>query len=352
MNRSKTIVFAILMIECGFLFNSLAGIEPSFYLENLALQAPDIVVVTQSEKLDGRFMVIEVWKGDLKSGDWVIVPELTVFASDESRVIHRWPRDAGTNLTTHVSGLRMSLFLRKTASGSWESTDKFGGIKTSVAWIEQSQTYAFVQEMNPGPSLLVPLRLSESGMKAQVLDVIQTQDAIAKIVAITNLSQRADALKPFISSKHWFARKSAFAELGKCGDSALPVLRGMLNNESLLAQHGDVIGALGQAGGNSVAAELTTLVETETKFWKQTAPGLKQGWWNGTGIQWSEVELLRNHYTRVLEAIRVLKGLKYGDSKTAIIQLRDFWRSLPQLEDKSGLNQMSEECDGLLKAIQ
>src|ERR1017187_372600 len=118
MNRSKTIVFAILMIECGFLFNSLAGIEPSFYLENLALQAPDIVVVTQSEKLDGRFMVIEVWKGDLKSGDWVIVPELTVFASDESRVIHRWPRDAGTNLTTHVSGLRMSLFLRKTASGS------------------------------------------------------------------------------------------------------------------------------------------------------------------------------------------------------------------------------------------
>jgi hypothetical protein len=59
-----------------------------------------------------------------------------------------------------------------------------------------------------------------------------------------------------------------------------------------------------------------------------------------------------NHYTRVLAAIRVLNGLKYGDSKTAIIQLRDFWRSLPQLEDKSGLNQMSEECDGLLKAIQ
>jgi hypothetical protein len=36
------------------------------------------------------------------------------------------------------------------------------------------------------------------------------------------------------------------------------------------------IGAAGQAGGNSVAAELTTLVETETQFWKQTAPSLKQ----------------------------------------------------------------------------
>jgi hypothetical protein len=99
MNRFKIIVFAILMIEYGFLLNSLAGIAPSFYLEDLAWQAPDIVVVTQSEKLDGRFMVIETWKGDLKSSDTVIVPELAVFASDESRVIHRWPRDAGTNLT-------------------------------------------------------------------------------------------------------------------------------------------------------------------------------------------------------------------------------------------------------------
>ncbi len=351
MSRFNIIVFAVLMIECGFPLNSLAGFAPSFYLEDLAWQASDIVVVSQSEKLDGRFMVIDTWKGDLKSGNTVIVPELTAFASDESRLMHRWPRDAGTNLNTHVSGSRMSLFLKKATSGSWESTDKFGGMKTSVAWIEQSQAYAFVQEKNPGPSLLVPLHLSESEMKAQALDVVQTQDAIAKTIAITKPSHRADALKPFISSKHLFARKSAFAELGKCGDAALPVLRGMLNEESLLAQHGDVIGALGQAGGNSVAVELTTLVETETQFWNQTAPGLKQGWWNGAGIQWSEVELLRNHYVKLGAAIGVLGGLKYNGCKTAVIQLRDVWRSYPQLEEV-GLGQMSQGCDGLLKTLQ
>ena len=354
-NRFKKLATVFCALQGALVFPALAGYQPSFHLETVAWRAGDIVLVSGDAGRAGRCLVIEAWKGELKAGDTVTIPELAAFATDDSRAIHRWPREAATNLPTHVSSSRMCLFLRKTASGSWEAADKTGGMKTSVAWIEESQAYAFVQRMNPGPSLLVPLHFSEGDLKAQVSDVVQTQEALANTVATTNLSQRAEALKPFISSKHWFAQKEGFAELGKCGGAALPVLRGLLSDESLLAQHGEVIGALGQAGGTNVAAELTTLVEAETRFWKQTAPELKQGWWNGAGFQgaaeWSRVEFLRNRYVRLGAAIGVLGGLKYSGCKTAVAQLRDVWRSCPQLKEV-GLGQMSQGCDRLLKTLQ
>lgn len=51
-----------------------------------------------------------------------------------------------------------------------------------------------------------------------------------------------------------------------------------------------------------------------------------------------------------LPAVR-LKKLKAVSCKALVIELRDFWRSLPQLEDKSGLDQMSKECDSILQVL-
>ena len=282
-----------------------------------------------------------------------MIPDLTNFLSEESRTVSYWPSEVHSNSPTHVTGSRISLFLKKSASDStnWETASDFGGMQVSMAWIEDGQAYAFVQRMNPGPSLLFPLHLSESEMKSQVADVVQTQTAFGNTIAISNLEQRANALKLFVSSKHWFARKAAFTELGNCGEAALPILRRMLNDESMLPQHGDVIGAMGHAGGISVAPELTKLVETETQFWKQTAPNLKSGWWNGTGIDWSEVETLRNRYVKLGAAIGVLGQLKYANCKNAVTECRDVWRSFPQLEE-IGLGQMSRGCDNLLKSLQ
>ena len=46
-----------------------------------------------------------------------------------------------------------------------------------------------------------------------------------------------------------------------------------------------------------------------------------------------------------------MKEIRYHDAESIVAELRDFWRSLPQLED-SGLDQMSKECDSLLDALQ
>jgi hypothetical protein len=46
-----------------------------------------------------------------------------------------------------------------------------------------------------------------------------------------------------------------------------------------------------------------------------------------------------------------LRHARFADGKATVTAFRDYWRSLPQLEDRSGLNQMSEECDQLLAEL-
>lgn len=135
----------------------------------------------------------------------------------------------------------------------------------------------------------------------------------------------------------------------ECGESALPVLRRMLSDPSLLKLHDDVITSLTVAGGMKVADELTQLVSYELDFWKVTAPKLKEGWWNQ--INEPETESLRDRYMKVYRALNSLKKLRFTGCRDIVIEFRDFWRSLPQLEDKSGLDQMTEECDKILEGL-
>jgi hypothetical protein len=63
------------------------------------------------------------------------------------------------------------------------------------------------------------------------------------------------------------------------------------------------------------------------------------------------VDRLRDRYGLVLWALRGLAEVRCAESKKVVTEFRDFWRSLPQLEDKSGLNEMSQECDRVLAGL-
>jgi hypothetical protein len=52
-----------------------AAIRPSFTLEYSSWHSTDVVVVTATAR-SGEFEVIESWKGDLRYGDHVVIPEL------------------------------------------------------------------------------------------------------------------------------------------------------------------------------------------------------------------------------------------------------------------------------------
>src|SRR4030095_15910812 len=129
----------------------------------------------------------------------------------------------------------------------------------------------------------------------------------------------------------------------------LPVLRRMLGDQTFLNVHSEVIKSLAAAGGNEVADELIAIVTEELGFWRETGPRLRQG--GGNNINKPETEVLRNRYSKVLEALYSLRKLKVASCKEVVTEFRDFWRSLPQLDDKSGLDQMSEECDEILRAL-
>lgn len=353
MNIKSAVALVVVGILCCCACNTHAGIRPSFFVDESAWQATHIVVVSEGVKLDGKCVVLESWKGDLETNSTVFIPELATFESQEAREIKRWPNEPEV-FPSHVTCSRIVLFLKRSASdgSKWEPTGFAKAMNVSMAWVEQGKMFAIVQRMNPGPSELVPLVQTEAAFKTRVLESVQTQDSLAKTEAIHDLNQRAESLRPFVTNKLWYARGDAFARLGKCGEPALPVLRSMLGDTNLSAQHDAVISTLGHAGGRKVGAEILNVLEVEIQFWKQRAPKLETGWWGGAGLSGAEAAALRNHYTKVGAALAVLRELKYRECKTAVTELRDFWRSLPQLEDRSGINRMSEGCDEILKELQ
>jgi hypothetical protein len=359
---------AFLILTCvGFAPEVRAGIRPSFLLVDCSWSATHVVVVSQGEKLDGNFQVVESWKGDLKKGSRLKIKELAAFAPKATRAIEARDKKRNPPPPTHVSGSRMILFLKKNvapakaregekAAGkegeiSWAPAGFFKDVRVSVAWVEHGETYGFVQIMNPGPSALISLESTEKQMRGHVLEICKTQEALGKASALPDPTRRAEALVPFVHSERFQVRHEAFNALGGCGEAALPSLRKMLQDPSLAGKHGAVVKALAQAGGERVGPELTKLVEVELAFWKKTAPGLQVGWWGGNNLTEAEQQHLQNRYGKVLEAIYALEKIRFSGCRNAVTAFRDYWRSLPQLEDRSGLNQMSEACDSLLHAL-
>jgi hypothetical protein len=330
--------------------NVLAGIRPSFSLDACSWNATHIVIASEGEEIDGNLTVLESLKGDLGYGEIISIPAFAAFKEDSLRQVKEW--GSGTPLPSkYVSGARMILFLKKNpaAKAIWEAGDPFKDFNVSVVWVEGMDTFAFIQTVNPGSSILVDYGQTEAKIKTRVSELTELKKALDDVLSIEDTAERAAQLKKFASNDFYPAREKAFEEFEKCGENALPVLREMLDDKSLLKLHSEVIKSLAATGGKKVGSELTEIVGQELKFWRETAPKLKIGWWNK--MDDPQVDALRNRYSKVLEAIRQLGSLKFGGSRKVVTQFRDYWRSLPQLEDQSGLDQMSEECDDLLRQL-
>lgn len=340
-----------------------AGIRPSFMLDHSAWHATDIVVAAEGEKIDGKLSVIEVWKGRLSQGDVLAVTGLQMFANEASRTVKQFggaKREKKPPVV--VSGERMILFLRRgsprtgkeeppSGPAIWQPASLFGGMKVSVVWIEGETTYAFTQVMNPGPSILTRQRYSEKEMKKRMREIADIQNSLAKVAEVSAPADRVEKAAPYVTSNVYYARREAFRILAACKTPAVPLLRKMLADESKASQYGAIVDAMADAGGSELGQEFTQIVEEELKFWKAEAPSLQKGWWNGKGLDWAKIRKLRDRYSKILHVFYGLRKMKFEGSRNAVQTFRDYWRSLPQLEDKSGLDQMSQACDTVLRAL-
>jgi hypothetical protein len=123
----------------------------------------------------------------------------------------------------------------------------------------------------------------------------------------------------------------------------------MLDDPEYAKVRAAVTHAYVQAGGAGLAEELSARLKTKLAFWKAIGPTLAQGWWNQDA---SPDAPLRERYSETLEVLRGLQTSRPVSALNAAIEFRDFWRSLPQLNDPNGLHQMADECDKLVEQIQ
>jgi len=147
-----------------------AGIRPSFSLDRCSWNATHIVLVQTTPK-DGVFSVVESWKGDLKPGDSLEVPELKPNKEAVPMSSDRKPQGFGSQDTQGISeqiprqpvGSRVILFLKKKEEGGvgspsagnttgtqWEPASGWGGMKVSVLWIDGEKSYCFRPVDEPG----------------------------------------------------------------------------------------------------------------------------------------------------------------------------------------------------------
>lgn len=345
-----------------------AGIRPSFALDYCAWHATDVVLVEVTPK-DGVFLVVESWTGELQPGDRVIVPELKPalgampislnpkrtdsFAPDESGISEQIPRQhLGSRMVLFLKrekGLEASLTPSNTESGEkWQPADFSNEIKTSVVWIDSGYLYGFQQAVNPGPSVLTRLDTSLQKMKDRVTEINRIHQELVKVVSIGNSGARAQGLKPYVRSEVYEAQRLALSELGKCGPAAVETIGGMLNDPAFGDEAGELVKALVEAGGEAVGVELTSRLQQELAFWQATGPSLSQGWWNQDPTPHAP---LRERYSQTFQLILGLERTHYTPALITATNLGNLWRSLPQLNDPSGLNQMAEECDKLVEHL-
>jgi hypothetical protein len=345
----------ILLFLVAFLTHAAtAAFRPSFSLDYSAWHATHIVLVAITSN-DGTFQVVESWKGDLLVGEQVVITELrpSRAAIPISKYPEPWPVGLPDGVSEQIPrepiGSRMVLFLTRTGEQRiWKPSDLMDSMKASVLWIYGSDLYCFNQPVNPGPSILSLSHYSDPEVRSRVTHINRVQQEIKTALTVKDPTERVEHLKIFVHSDIPPARTFALEQLGKSGTSAVRSISGMLDDPAFANEAPELVEALVEAGGDAVAEELNTRLQRDLAFWRSTAPSLSVGWWNeDTSLD----APLRERYSQTYQLVLGLEATHYSPAISTAVELRDYWRSLPQLNDPSGLNQIAEECDNLIRKL-
>lgn len=300
-----------------------AEILPSFEITTASWKATQIVV---AQRTGTSYRVVENWQGSLAIGSSLELPQLPI------------PPKIATS--------RVVLFVREADSRSWRSASDFGDLAESVVWLDGAKAFAKRQLSNPGPSEIEPYPLDEPKLRAKVAEIVGIKRKLETARGLADIDKRVAALVPLARMQMAFVRDEALTALGDAGPKALPALRAYLATETLYPAVG--VKALARAAGKDAATELIAIVRDELGFWKTVTPTLDVGWWNGDR---PDLERLRNRYSKLVGALWELRPLKATSARAPVTALRDYWRAHKALEDRSGLSQMSEAADDVLREL-
>jgi hypothetical protein len=290
---------------------------PTFHPRSTTRDATHIVVVkTEGE---GKFQVLESWKGDLKKGTVLQLPALAKDGKGE-----------------------MVLFM-KGGPERWQAGSVFGW-QTSVAWFDGEKVLAVTQpEHSLNPTEVKPLGMVRLKLRELIEYGVRTDRALADAREQRDVERRVAALVEIVNGDS-DRKEEAFADLGKCGAPALPALRTFLKQPPNFAQM-YAISALAEAGGKEIVPEVCTMLKAELGYWKVTAPKLQKGWWlqNHTDTEeWKRYGILQ-------ALIAVYKQHPTPELRFHIVTVRDTLRAFPTLDKEQGISSISAYCDYYLK---
>lgn len=307
---------------------------PSFRVEYCAWNATHIVEVSQGENCDAVFTVLDSWKGDLKKGEVLKFPEMRKFAPKQQREVYVFPHtQVPPKRVTHVSGLRMVLFLQKVdkgPGGTWPGISN-GTIETAVAWIDGGEVFAYVQVRNPGGQVVWPLEMTEKQFKDRVLHICNTNEKLRQALQVADPEKRAHSLGDLVRSDLRECRYEAMEALGKCGPKGLPVILKVLNENPKIDVTCGLIHAMGKVGGPDAGKKLNTILKDEFAFWKKRGPQLKDNWWHDWSLGQKEVYLLRDCNGIFMAVIFALWDANYPECRPLVREVRDFLQAHPHL---------------------
>jgi hypothetical protein len=282
-----------------------AGIRPSFSLDGCSWFATHIVLVETTPE-DGVFSVVESWKGELKPGDSLDLPELKPNKDAVSISSSHKSQGFGSEDAQGVSeqiprqpvGSRMILFLKKrkddgaaapsagNSTGTrWEPVPTFGGMKVSALWIDGGKGFCFRQWMNPGPSALsecwqFPAMASDVAvLTARIQRVLQVQKHLAETIAWKNHPEaRADRLGRIALGDVWEAQREALDALGKSGAVALPEILQVMDEPPVPYDGTVTTRAFVEAAGKDSGKLLHARLQQDLIYWKAVGPTLTPNW--------------------------------------------------------------------------
>jgi hypothetical protein len=338
-----------------------AALRTSFNVDQCSWNATHIVLV-QTTANDGVVSVVESWKGDLKPGDSIEVPELK--PNENAVPISSYPRPAEFDLQDKSGiseqmprqplGSRMVLFLKRQEGNGpgtpvkWGPAASWGGMKDSVLWIDDGKAFCFQPRTVGtfrGPSTLSPcvrwpVRSSDMAVfTVRIEEVLRTQRDLAETLALKNLDVRAERLGSTALGDVYEARKEAIDALGKAGTVALPAILQVMNKPPLPYDGAALIRVFVEAAGKNSGRQLHARLQQDVIYWRTVGPTLTQDWLDQLIVVGSPL-FVKFQETSLL--IGELDKEHYAPAVQTVAELRDFWVSQPQLYDPKWGNKQGE----------
>lgn len=340
-----------LVLACTTLTH--AGIRPSFWLSRCAWEATDVVELAVAPD-NARFRVVASLKGGIRPGAIKVLPELTPPAGDHSLLkdlAFDLPNSRSYESAPPIRDVdRLIVFLRPgDKPANWT-------MLTSAIWLQDGVAYTFEQTMNPGPTHLVAYlpsavqvdhgnaawkasrKRTEGLVRADIGRLLRLRETFDYALANPSPMARAAELARLVTSGDDVVIRGALAKLGGEGPEAARALWPLLNNDSLLNTHFQILDTMAVTGALDI--RLDSIIRRERSYWTQTCHrALDANWVRNYG------QPPAFHYLRLVSALKTIRTLGINSDLPAV---REFDKMMNECQHLSQQKELAEVIGTLL----